>query len=105
MGVGEIHGRVVALLGDLAYQHDLGGLALAAGRGAVIVIVAVNNGGAGIFDFLPQIALPEFEQAWRTPQRIHFEHAVLAFGLGYAQADSNDSSRRALRQAIRSGGP
>jgi 2-succinyl-5-enolpyruvyl-6-hydroxy-3-cyclohexene-1-carboxylate synthase len=103
LGIAAVHGCVVALLGDLTCQHDLGGLALARGRDAIIV--AVNNGGGGIFDFLPQIALPEFEQGWRTPQQISFEHAALTFGLGYAKADSNDSFRSTLRQVIQSGGP
>ena len=103
MGIAAVHGRVVALLGDLTCQHDLGGLALAQGRDAVIV--AVNNGGGGIFDHLPQAALPEFAQAWRTPQRISFENAALTFGLAYAKADSDDSFRTALREAFLAGGP
>ena len=91
------------MIGDLTSQHDLGGLALAQGRDAVIV--AVNNGGGGIFDHLPQAALPEFEQAWRTPQQISFEHAALSFGLGYALAADDTSFRNALRQALDAGGP
>ncbi len=103
LGIAAVHGRVVALLGDLTCQHDLGGLALAQERNAIIV--AVNNGGGGIFDHLPQAGLPEFEQGWRTPQRISFEHAALTFGLGYAKAECADAFREALRQTIRSGGP
>ncbi|MDP3538613.1 MAG: 2-succinyl-5-enolpyruvyl-6-hydroxy-3-cyclohexene-1-carboxylic-acid synthase [Azonexus sp.] len=103
LGIAAIDGQVVALLGDLTCQHDLGGLALAAGRNAVIV--AVNNHGGGIFDTLPQAGLPEFEQAWRTPQQISFEHAALTFGLGYAKAENNDEFRAALRHALDKGGP
>ncbi|MET0614279.1 MAG: 2-succinyl-5-enolpyruvyl-6-hydroxy-3-cyclohexene-1-carboxylic-acid synthase [Thermoleophilaceae bacterium] len=41
------------LIGELALQHDAGGL-LAAGRAGVpLEIVCINNGGGGIFDFLP----------------------------------------------------
>ena len=103
LGVGEIHGRVVALLGDLTCQHDLGGLALAAGRDAVIV--AVNNGGGGIFDHLPQAALPEFEQGWRTPQQISFEHVAAAFGLTYRRVTGAGTFRQALQAAFTGGGP
>ena len=103
MGIAAVHGRVVALLGDLTCQHDLGGLALAQGRDAVIV--AVNNRGGGIFEHLPQAALPEFEQGWRTPQRIDFEHAALTFGLDFAKADDDDAFRKALRRALDAGGP
>jgi 2-succinyl-5-enolpyruvyl-6-hydroxy-3-cyclohexene-1-carboxylate synthase len=46
-------GRAWLLTGELALLHDLGGL-LAAGRaGAELTIVCANNGGGGIFDFLP----------------------------------------------------
>lgn len=103
MGIAEVHGAVVALIGDLTCQHDLGGLVLAQGRNAVIV--TVNNQGGGIFDYLPQHALPEFEQGWRTPQQISFEHAALTFGLAYAGAESNEAFRSALRTALNAGGP
>lgn len=103
MGIAAMHGSVVALIGDLTCQHDLGGLALAQGRNAVIV--TVNNGGGGIFDHLPQHGLPEFEQGWRTPQRICFEHAALTFGLGYGCASSTQEFRNALRAALAAGGP
>lgn len=103
MGIAAVHGRIVALLGDLTCQHDLGGLALAQGRDAVIV--AVNNGGGGIFDHLPQAALPEFAQGWRTPQRTSFRNAALTFGLAYARADGDDAFRSALRAALHAGGP
>lgn len=103
LGIAAIHGRVVALLGDLTSQHDLGGLALAQGRNAVII--TVNNAGGGIFDLLPQASLPEFERGWRTPQAINFEHAALTFGLNYARAENNETFKTALHQAIQQGGP
>lgn len=102
LGIAAVHGRVVALLGDLTCQHDLGGLALARGRDAVIV--AVNNGGGGIFGLLPQAGLPEFETGWLTPQDIDFNHAARTFGLGYALADT-ESFRSTVRRAIAAGGP
>lgn len=103
LGIAAIHGRVVALLGDLTTQHDLGGLALAAGRDAIIV--TINNGGGGIFDLLPQATLPEFEQGWRTPQAINFQHAAATFGLGYARASDRVTFGNAMRQALAEGGP
>lgn len=103
MGIAEVHGRIVVLLGDLSCQHDLGGLALARGRNAVIVVV--NNHGGGIFDHLPQRHLPEFETGWRTPQQIDFQHAALAFGLNYAVADDNEHFRQVLRRALATDGP
>lgn len=103
LGIAAVHGRIVALIGDLTGQHDLGGLALAHGRDAIIVVV--NNGGGGIFDLLPQAALPEFEAGWRTPQHINFEYAALTFGLDFSRSDSDASFRAALRYALQRGGP
>lgn len=102
-GIARIHGRVVALLGDLTCQHDLGGLALLKDQNAIVV--AVNNAGGGIFDYLPQAALAEFNVGWRTPQQISFEHAALTFGLQFQCADDVGALRLALRQALASGGP
>jgi 2-succinyl-5-enolpyruvyl-6-hydroxy-3-cyclohexene-1-carboxylate synthase len=101
-GIAAIHGRAVALLGDLTCQHDLGGLALLPGRN--VVIVAVNNSGGGIFDYLPQAALPEFEIGWRTPQQINFKHAAQTFGINHAAANNLETFRSAIRQAIAQGG-
>lgn len=102
-GIATQHRRTVALIGDLTCQHDIGGLALARGRN--LVIVTVNNGGGGIFDYLPQRDLPEFATGWRTPQNVEFSHAAKAFGIAYAHADSNEELRHALRAALSAGGP
>ena len=41
------------LIGELALQHDAGGLLAARRAGVHLQIVCLNNGGGGIFDFLP----------------------------------------------------
>jgi len=41
------------LIGELALQHDAGGLLAARRAGVDLEIVCLNNGGGGIFDFLP----------------------------------------------------
>jgi 2-succinyl-5-enolpyruvyl-6-hydroxy-3-cyclohexene-1-carboxylate synthase len=53
-GAAAAHGGpTVLLIGDVALAHDIGGL-LAAGRlGLKLTIVLLDNGGGGIFDFLP----------------------------------------------------
>lgn len=98
-----VDGPCVALLGDLTAQHDL--TALASARGRNIVCVVLNNGGGGIFDYLPQAALPEFEQAWLTPQGIDFSAAARAFGVAYTHAATLDDFRAALAAALARGGP
>ena len=46
-------GRGWLLTGELALIHDIGGLLAARRAGADLTIVCANNGGGGIFDFLP----------------------------------------------------
>jgi 2-succinyl-5-enolpyruvyl-6-hydroxy-3-cyclohexene-1-carboxylate synthase len=41
------------LIGEIALQHDLGGLLAARRAGVALEIVCIDNGGGAIFDFLP----------------------------------------------------
>ena len=41
------------LIGELALQHDAGGLLAARRAGVPLEILCIDNGGGGIFDFLP----------------------------------------------------
>ncbi len=104
LGIASACGRILALLGDLTCQHDLGGLAAARGRDAIIVVI--NNGGGRIFEHLPQHKLPEFEAAWLTPQQLDFQAAAKTFGLSYAATQvTNNSFVEALQNALAVGGP
>lgn len=75
---------VLALLGDLTFYHDLNGLAAA--RGLDVVFVVLNNGGGGIFSYLPQAQLEDFERAWLTPLDLDFTHAAAMHGLAHHRA-------------------
>lgn len=48
----SMHKSLIAILGDLASLHDLNSL-LQINRSAPILYIIVNNGGGGIFSFLP----------------------------------------------------
>jgi 2-succinyl-5-enolpyruvyl-6-hydroxy-3-cyclohexene-1-carboxylate synthase len=58
-------------IGELALLHDIGGLVTARRAGAELAILCVNNGGGGIFDFLPVA-----EQADREPYEQHIATPV-----------------------------
>jgi 2-succinyl-5-enolpyruvyl-6-hydroxy-3-cyclohexene-1-carboxylate synthase len=103
LGIATVTGSVVAIVGDLTCQHDIGGLALARGLNAAIIVV--NNGGGRIFDHLPQAALPEFERAWRTPQDIDFAAAARTFGIAHARCEAIGELCSAVRAALQAGGP
>ena len=95
-------GPVLALVGDLAFFHDLSSL-VSAGDVATsggCTIVVVDNGGGGIFDFLPHARLldrEEFERVFATRQ--HADVVRAAEGLGVRTADA--STPRELDEAVR----
>ena len=74
----EAAGAVVAVLGDLAFLHDLGGLqaaahAMADRPRACLVLVVIDNGGGAIFERLPIAAHPDrelFERYFLTPHTV-----------------------------------
>ena len=85
----------VAVIGDLTAQHDLGSLVLL--RERPLVVIVIDNGGGGIFDYLPPAALPEYEAGWLTPQGLDFGHAAAAFGLRhFACADPREAAAMAV---------
>ncbi len=92
---------LVALLGDLAFYHDMNGLAAA--RGVDVVFVVLNNGGGGIFEYLPQAGLEEFERGWLTPLDLDFSHAAALYGLSHVRVDNGEAFSAALRAALRGG--
>jgi 2-succinyl-5-enolpyruvyl-6-hydroxy-3-cyclohexene-1-carboxylate synthase len=93
-------GPVVAVLGDLAFLHDIGGLRLVAEAEGALVVVLVDNGGGGIFEFLDIAAHPwAFEPLFLTPQRADFEALARGFGVEYRRVES----AAALFEAVQAG--
>jgi len=99
-GIAAALGPSIAVVGDLAFLHDLNALAL--GQRCPLTVVLLDNGGGGIFDHLPQATLAEFEQGWLTPQNLDPAQAAQAFGLGYTRADSVTAMLEAIRSARQS---
>lgn len=95
-------GKVVALLGDLACCHDIGGLLAARGLDAVLVVL--NNGGGGIFGYLPQAGLESFERLWLTPAGLDFAQAARLYGLGYRRAENPAEFAAAFAQQLETPG-
>jgi 2-succinyl-5-enolpyruvyl-6-hydroxy-3-cyclohexene-1-carboxylate synthase len=97
-------GPVVLHIGDVALTHDLGALLCAPRLGLGITIVLVDNGGGGIFDFLPVATQADaFEEHVATPTGLDFGRAAALFGLAYAAPATLGELRDALEQAV--GGP
>ena len=78
----------VALLGDLSFYHDMNGLLMAkslATSGYNATIIVVNNNGGGIFNYLPQQSLNEFDKLWKTEINLDFQHTAQLYKLTYTK--------------------
>lgn len=82
---------VTVVIGDLAFLHDIGSLALVECNKKPVIIVLINNDGGGIFHFLP-IARHGgvFEEFFGTPHGKRFARAGDIYGLSYNTAGTVD---------------
>jgi 2-succinyl-5-enolpyruvyl-6-hydroxy-3-cyclohexene-1-carboxylate synthase len=94
------------LLGDLSALHDLNSLAFIAAQRVPLVVVILNNGGGGIFRFLPVARLEaEHGALWTTPHAWEFAHAAALFKLPYVSPRTRSEFASAYTAAVASGGP
>jgi 2-succinyl-5-enolpyruvyl-6-hydroxy-3-cyclohexene-1-carboxylate synthase len=117
-------GPVVLLIGDVALAHDIGGLLATARLGLKLTIVLVDNGGGGIFDFLPvsgasvarASARPEepgtpgtpgrdddedlYTRHIATPTGLDFKQAATLYGLEHRAVATTGELRAALEHAL-----
>ncbi len=89
--------RTVALLGDLAFLHDVSGLVNV--PDAPCTFVVVDNSGGGIFSFLPQSGSIEpetFERLFGTPPSSDLGAVARGFGLPVHEVTSLSELQSAL---------
>lgn len=97
--------RVVLVIGDLSFYHDLNGLLAARLHGLALTVILVNNDGGGIFSFLPQAAYPEhFEQLFGTPTGLDFRLAVEMYGGHFQRVTTWSAFREAVGKSLVTGG-
>ena len=98
-------GPVVLLIGDVAFAHDIGSLVTARRSGIPLTIVLIDNGGGGIFDFLPVATQTDaFEAHVATPTGIDVAGASQAFGLHHLEVATLPELRAALDHGLSSDG-
>ena len=78
LGIATARQSATAIIGDLAFLHDLTGLV--GNTSANLRIIAINNDGGGIFSTLPQAGVAGFETVFGTPHGLDLEK--IAAGLG-----------------------
>ena len=79
-------------MGDLAFLHDVSGL-VNFDPAARCTFVVVDNGGGGIFSFLPQAGALEpevFESLFGTPPRSDIGAVARGFGLTVHEVTTTD---------------
>lgn len=78
----------VALVGDLSFLHDLGGLFALRQHRPPLVLVVVNNDGGGIFDTLPVRTFePAFTRHIVVPHGLELARAAALFELPHRLVD------------------
>jgi 2-succinyl-5-enolpyruvyl-6-hydroxy-3-cyclohexene-1-carboxylate synthase len=99
-GAASVSGaRTVALVGDLALLHDLGGLVSAARLRIPLTVLCVNNDGGGIFSFLPIARHTDrFEELFAMPHGLDLAGAAALCGAELVRAGDGRSLRAALQR-------
>jgi 2-succinyl-5-enolpyruvyl-6-hydroxy-3-cyclohexene-1-carboxylate synthase len=93
-GIGAAHasGRPTTVVtGELGFLHDIGSLAALRDVTTPVRIVVIDNGGGGIFHFLPQheaLDDAEFDALFGTPRAVSVERAAALFDLPYRRLES-----------------
>ncbi len=100
LGLASVQGDscCVGLIGDLAFCHDMNGLLAAEGRRATLVVI--NNGGGGIFRYLPQAGLDGFEDDWLMPTGLDIQQVARLYRLPFYRADNAGDFAEALRECL-----
>ena len=94
IGAAAASGRPTWILtGDLGLFHDLNALALLREAASPVRLVVFDNGGGGIFEFLPQaseIPREEFESLFGTPTGLDCERAAALWGVPHRRLEHVD---------------
>lgn len=104
LGAARHHSRPVALTGDLSLLHDANGF-LCDPR-PTCVFVVIDNGGGGIFSFLPQAehAAEQFERLFATPHERDLAKLAEFHHADYGELDDVSDLAAAVEAAWSRGG-
>lgn len=100
-------GPMVAVLGDLAFYHDLNGLLAVRNVRPDLVFVVIHNDGGGIFHLLPvRQHEPAFTPYFATPHGLDFARAAALYDLPSVEVEGRAGAvRGAVSTALAAGGP
>lgn len=94
-------GPTVLLVGDVTLAHDIGSLLTARRTGIPLTIVLLDNGGGGIFDFLPISGEQDaYEAHVLTPTGLDPEKVADLYGLAYQPVPDLAALKLALEASL-----
>lgn len=98
-GWAEGHGRpTVAIIGDVSALHDLSSLAMLREQRVPLKLVIINNGGGGIFSFLPVASFHQgFERHFATAHPFAFAPLAAAMQIPHHHPVRDQQLRTLLR--------
>ncbi len=92
---------IAALVGDIAFYHDMNGLLAARDQSLNAVFVVVDNDGGGIFHMLPiRDFEPAFTPYFATPHGLDFRHAAQMYGLPLTDVATPQELEGAVAEAV-----
>ena len=98
LGIATANKSTTAILGDLAFLHDLTGLIH---REEInLRIFVINNDGGGIFSTLPQRGVAGFEQVFGTPHGLDPAAIALAMGIDAKTISNVDQLRQEITKPV-----
>lgn len=97
-------GPTVAVLGDLAFLHDMNGLLALKKTAAAVGFVIVNNDGGGIFHTLPVRDFdPPFTELFATPHGLDLEKAASLYSIPFSRVLDLETFRSSLSSFLQKG--
>ncbi len=94
LGIATGHSQTFAVLGDLAFLHDITGLIQKEDINCRFIVI--NNNGGGIFSTLPQRGVDGFETVFGTPHGLDPAVVAAAFGISTSTITSISELKTAL---------
>ena len=98
LGIATAHTKTFAILGDLAFLHDITGLIQ---REEInLRIFVINNDGGGIFSTLPQRGTNGFEQVFGTPHGLDPAAIAQSMGIDAKRISAVDQLREEIKKPV-----
>ncbi|HEX7405539.1 MAG TPA: 2-succinyl-5-enolpyruvyl-6-hydroxy-3-cyclohexene-1-carboxylic-acid synthase [Candidatus Nanopelagicaceae bacterium] len=98
LGIASQRHSTLAIMGDLAFLHDMTGLIGVANINLRILVI--NNDGGGIFSTLPQDGVPGFEKIFGTPHGLDPAAIARSMGIKATTVDTIDQLQHEMSLPI-----